>query len=168
MIFKYKKEIEKYVYPSGNNLVLKESEARKLIKTIRKMKVVELDIELELHYVDCCLDVITDFGYWDENFYLSVDKMYNSAVNGIAELGLIDEYAERLENISARASEFGTEFFFIKNKNQPLTKYIFQPGSVVCQLRIPASQFRVLRTRTLSEIGPDNLQVTVAYKTVSH
>ena len=109
---KYKKEIEKYVYPSGNNLVLKESEARKLIRTIRKMKVVELNIELELHYVDCCLDVITDFGYWDENYYLSVDKMYHSAVNGIAELGLIDEYAERLENISARASEFGIELYY--------------------------------------------------------
>jgi len=109
---KYKKEIEKYVYPSGSNLVLKESEARKLIRTVRKMKVIELNIELELHYVDCCLDVIRDFGYWNENYYLSVDKMYNSAVNGIAELGLIDEYAERLENISARASEFGTELYY--------------------------------------------------------
>lgn len=109
---KYKKEIEKYVYPSGNNLVLKESEARKLIRTVRKMKVVELNIELELHYVDCCLDVISDFGYWDENYYLSVDKMYNSAVNGIAELGLIDEYTQRLENISSKASEFGLELYY--------------------------------------------------------
>ncbi len=109
---KYKKEIEKYVYPSGNNLVLKESEARKLIRTVRKMKVIELNIELELHYIDCCLDVIRDFGYWDENYYLSVDKMYQSAVNGIAELGLNDEYSERLENISARASEFGLELYY--------------------------------------------------------
>ncbi|WP_346859522.1 hypothetical protein [uncultured Draconibacterium sp.] len=109
---KYKKEIEKYVYPSGSNLVLKESEARKLIRTVRKMKVIELNIELELHYVNCCLDVITDFGYWDENYYLSVDKMYHSAVNGIAELGLIDEYSERLENLSVRASEFGLELYY--------------------------------------------------------
>ena len=109
---KYKKEIERYVYPSGNNLVLKEAEARKLIRTVRKMKVIELNIELELHYINCCLDVITDFGYWDENYYLSVDKMYRSAVNGIAELGLIDEYTERLETISARASEFGLELYY--------------------------------------------------------
>ncbi len=109
---KYKKEIEKYVYPTGNKLILKESEARKLIRTVRKMKVVELNIELELHYVDCCLDVITDFGYWDENYYLSVEKMYHSAVNGITELGLIEEYSERLENISARASEFGLELYY--------------------------------------------------------
>ncbi|MCG6191572.1 DUF6155 family protein [Maribellus maritimus] len=109
---KYKKEIEKYVYPSGSNLVLKESEAKKLIRTVRKMKVIELNIELELHYVNCCLDVITDFGYWDENYYLSVDKMFHSAVNGTTELGLVDEYSERLENISARASEFGLELYY--------------------------------------------------------
>ena len=30
-------------------------------------------------------------------------------------------------------------------------------GSVVCQLRILVSQFRVLRTGTLSEIRPDNM-----------
>ena len=109
---KYKKEIEKYVYPSGNNLVLKEAEARKLIRTIRKMKVVELNIELELHYVECCLDVITDFGYWDDNYYVSVIKMYDSAVNGISQLGLIDEYEEKLENISSRGSEFGLELYY--------------------------------------------------------
>lgn len=109
---KYKKEIEKYIYPTGNNLVLKESEAKKLIRTVRKMKVVELNVELELHYVDCCLNVITDFGYWDDNYYVSVVKMYDSAVTGIAQLGLIDEYAEKLENISSRASEFGLELYY--------------------------------------------------------
>ena len=34
-------------------------------------------------------------------------------------------------------------------------------GSVVRQLRILASQFRVLRTGTLSEIRPDNMYPTV-------
>ncbi len=111
LVEKYKKAIEKYVYPSGNNLVLKESEARKLIRKVRKMNVIELNIEIELHYVDCCLDVISDFGYWEDNYYVSVVKMYYSAVNGIAQIGLIDEYTERLENISSRASEFGLELY---------------------------------------------------------
>ena len=109
---KYKKEIEKYVYPSGNNFVLKEAEARKLIRTIRKMKVVELNIELELHYVECCLEVIADFGYWDDNYYVSVVKMYDSAVSGISQLRLIDEYEEKLENISSKGSEFGLELYY--------------------------------------------------------
>jgi hypothetical protein len=34
-------------------------------------------------------------------------------------------------------------------------------GSVVRQLRIPVSQFRILRTGTLSEICNGNLQVTI-------
>ena len=112
LIEKYKKEIERYIYPTSNNLVLRESEARKLIRTVRKMKVIELNIELELHYVNCCLDIITDFGYWDENYYLSIDKMYNSAVAGILELGIEEEYTERLNNTSSRASEFGLELYY--------------------------------------------------------
>ena len=37
------------------------------------------------------------------------------------------------------------------------TVHIAGRGSVVRQLRILVSQFRVLRTRTLSEIRPDNM-----------
>ncbi|WP_172594476.1 hypothetical protein [Mariniphaga sediminis] len=39
----------------------------------------------------------------------------------------------------------------------PNTVHIAGRGSVVRQLRILASQFRVLRTGTLSEIHPDNM-----------
>ena len=42
-------------------------------------------------------------------------------------------------------------------------------GSVVCQLRILVSQFRVLRTGTLSEIRPDNMyQPSDCLKTSFH
>ena len=37
------------------------------------------------------------------------------------------------------------------------TVHIAGRGLVVRQLRIPVSQFRVLRTGTLSEIRPDNM-----------
>ena len=42
------------------------------------------------------------------------------------------------------------------------TVHIAGRGSVVRQLRILVSQFRVLRTGTLSEIPPDHIQVTVS------
>lgn len=109
---KYKKQIEKYIYPSGKNLVLKESEAKKLIQTVRKLKVVEMNIELELHYVDCCLDVIADFGYWDNSYYSAIYRMYNNAVNGIQELGVENDYSERLDILAVRASEFGIDFYY--------------------------------------------------------
>jgi len=109
LIEKYKLEIEKYVFPHGREMVLRESEARKLIRTIRKMKIVELNVELELHYVNCCLEIIEDFGYWDENYYINVEKMYYSALNGITETGKEKKYEKQLNSISGRASEYGLE-----------------------------------------------------------
>ena len=111
LVIKYKKEIERYVYPSGKNMVLRESEARKLIRTIRKMKIVELNIELELHYVICSLEVINDFGYWDENYYIAIEKMFYSAVYGIRELGIEEKFEKLLTTISGDASEFGIELY---------------------------------------------------------
>ncbi len=112
LVIKYKKEIERYVYPRGRNMDLRESEARKLIRNIRKMKIVELNIELELHYVICCLEVIQDFGYWDENYYIAIEKMFHSASYGISAIGIDEKYEERLSSISNQASEFGIELYY--------------------------------------------------------
>ena len=109
---KHKKEIEKYIYPTGKNMVLREAEARKLIREVRKFKVIELNIELELHYVDCCLEVVSDFGYYDEHYYISIEKMFESAMDGICELGLEDKFEKRIEKLSSRANEFGIELYY--------------------------------------------------------
>ncbi len=50
----------------------------------------------------------------------------------------------------------------IKLKTAPNTVHIAGRGSVVRQLRILVSQFRVLRTGTLSEIRPDNMYQPLA------
>ncbi|TNJ41330.1 hypothetical protein KFZ70_00500 [Tamlana fucoidanivorans] len=106
---KYKKEIERYIYPNGRNMDLRETEARKIIRTVRKMRITELNVELELHYVSCCLEVIEDFGYWDENYYIALEKMFDNAINGIYELGVEEKYKERIEVLSHKASEYGIE-----------------------------------------------------------
>ena len=106
---KYKKEIEKYIYPSGRNMVMRETEARKIIRTMRKMKITELNVELELHYVKCCLGIIEDFGYWDENYYIALEKTFYNATSGISELGMNEKYEEQIRAISHKASEFGIE-----------------------------------------------------------
>ncbi len=50
------------------------------------------------------------------------------------------------------------------NKNRTAnTVHIAGRGSVVRQLRILASQFRVLRTGILSEIRPDNMYQPLAF-----
>lgn len=103
---KYKKEIEKYIYPSGRNMHLREVEARKIIRTIRKMKITELNIELELHYVSCCLEIIADYGHWDDNYYLALEKMFYSAVSAINNQGFEEKYFERIKVLADKASEF--------------------------------------------------------------
>ena len=106
---KYKKEIERYIYPNGRNMDLRETEARKIIRTVRKMNITELNIELELHYVSCCLDIIEDFGYWNENYYMAMGKMFDNAISGINEMGIEEKYLERIKTLSHKASEFGIE-----------------------------------------------------------
>ena len=112
LVEKYKKEIEKYVYPSGQNMVLREVEARKIIRNVKKMKIKELNIELELFYVECCLEVIEDFGYWDEKYYVALGKIFNDATREISELGIENKYEEQIENITSKASEFGIELLY--------------------------------------------------------
>lgn len=112
LVEKYKKEIEKYIYPSGRNMVMRETEARKIIRTVRKMKITELSVELELHYVSCCLEIIEDFGYWEENYYVALEKLFNDATSGVSELGMEEKYEEKIKSISHKASEFGIELLY--------------------------------------------------------
>lgn len=112
LVEKYKKEIERYIYPSGRNMRLRETESRKIIRTVQKMKITELNVELELHYVECCLEVIEDFGYWDEGYYLVLEKMFYNAISGINELGAQEKYEERITGIMYKASEFGLELSY--------------------------------------------------------
>ncbi len=109
LVEKYTKEIERYIYPNGWNMQLRETEARKIIRTVQKMKITELNVELELHYVDCCLEVIEDFGYWNQGYYVALEKMFYNATNGIHELGMDEKYEERIIGIANKASEFGIE-----------------------------------------------------------
>jgi len=112
LVGKYKKDIEKYIYPSGRNMQLRETEARKIIRTVRKMKITELNVELELHYVACCLEVIEDFGYWDDGYYVALEKMFYQATAGIRELGMEEKYEVRIAGITSKASDFGLELSY--------------------------------------------------------
>ncbi len=110
LLKKYKSEIEAYVYPHGREMVLREKEARKLIRTIRKMKIPELTVALELHYVYCCFDIIEDFGYWDEPYYIAMAKMFYSATNGVTKNGLEEEFEELISNLVNKSYEYGLDF----------------------------------------------------------
>ncbi len=112
IVEKYEKEIENYIYPSGANMIMREAEARKLIRVIRKLKITELTIQLELHYVKCCIEVIKDLGYWDENYYMAIDRMFYSATDKITHNGLEDKYKPELSFLISESYEYGLDFEF--------------------------------------------------------
>ena len=76
------------------------------------MKIAELSITLELHYVDCCLEVIEDFGYWDEPYYSAVANMFYSATKGIIENGLERKFDELITTLISKSYEYGLDFEF--------------------------------------------------------
>ncbi len=110
LVEKNKIEIEYFVYPNDRNGRLRELEARKLIRTLRKLKIPRLSIELELHYVNCCLEVIEDFGFSDENYYNAIDKMFYSATNCIYKNGLERKYRQLVTNLVSRSYACGLDF----------------------------------------------------------
>ena len=102
IIEKYKSEIEKYIFPYGRNMILRESEARKKIREIRKLRIPELNVELELHYVTCCLEVTESYGYYDGEYFYHISNMFYSAKKGIEKMGKENKYQIRIEEIVNR------------------------------------------------------------------
>lgn len=107
LIEKQKTEIEKYVYPRGRNMVTNEKEARKLIRTLQKMKIPELTIELNLRYTDCCITMMEDFGYSDESYEISLENHFYQAVELMERENMSSRYEDLVGNLTQRGREFG-------------------------------------------------------------
>ncbi|WP_103866730.1 hypothetical protein [Aquimarina sp. I32.4] len=107
LIEKHKTEIEKYIYPRGRNMVTNEKEARKMIRTLQKMKIPELTIELNLHYVHCCITMIEDFGYSDESYEIALEKLFYQTVELIDREGMSSRYEDLISDLIHRGRTFG-------------------------------------------------------------
>lgn len=107
LIEKYKKEIGRLVIPKGWEMKMNEVEARKLIRIIRKMKIDEVTIASELHYVECCLDVVEQYGTWNESYYVAIEKMFDEAEKRILTNGWENEYRGYLNQLIKKANQFG-------------------------------------------------------------
>lgn len=105
LIKKYQSKIENLVFPISNNGTLKDAEARKLIKTIRKMKIPELTVALELHYVSCALDVIETYGYFNDSYHNAIYRMFYSAINSITENNLESKYDKLIFDLVNKSYE---------------------------------------------------------------
>lgn len=107
LIEKYQDEIDKYMYPKGVRMTTNEKEARKLIRTLQKMKIPELTIELKLHYVDCGITMIEDFGYMGESYDTALENQFYQAFDVMEKEGMVSRYHDIIDQLTERGRPYG-------------------------------------------------------------
>lgn len=108
---RYKKKIQEYIFPLDFETPTREYEALKLIKRIRKKDVsLQLTVDCELWYVACCKEFILTYGYFDEDYYITMDEVFESACIKIKTNNLTEEYYDAIEKLISFGNNYGFEF----------------------------------------------------------
>ncbi len=117
LLKRYKKQIDGYIFPIDFQTPTKEEEALRLIERIRKKEISpKFTIECELHYIDSCKHFILEYGYFDEEYYIAMDEMFESACKKIKKHHLIEFYQDRIKKLTAFGNEYGFQFEEIYNE----------------------------------------------------
>jgi Family of unknown function (DUF6155) len=108
---KYKTRVFEAFYPKrGFHLKLKD--ARQAISDFKKFAPSNyLLAELMLFYVECGVQFTNDFGDIDENFYLSMEKMFNQTLSLMKSEDLLDQFNNRAAKILTDTNGMGWGFF---------------------------------------------------------
>jgi hypothetical protein len=69
-------------------------------------------VDIKWFYVKCSIDVIEPYEYWEERFYIALEKVFYSALDGIEELIAEKKYQVTLKGFTRRASECGMQLEF--------------------------------------------------------
>ena len=104
---KYKKQIArdlKIVFDGTP----RDVSARKLIRDVRKMGIDELNIELELFYVECAFENIEKMSYWEGYSYVNaMEKVFYEALEKIDKNDLREKYAVRISELRRVGGRYG-------------------------------------------------------------
>lgn len=108
---KYKKMIEDEFFPARGYGKARLSVAKKAISEYKKVCNTEIGmIEMMLFYVEQGVKFTNAYGDINESFYLSLEGMYEKAVNGIIKIGLVETFEERCRRIVEDTSDIGWGF----------------------------------------------------------
>ena len=111
VINKYKKVIEDEFFPSRGFGQAKLSVAKKAIAEYKKVSQTPLGLlDIMLFYVEQGVKFTNAYGDIDENFYISMEDMYEKAVKSINKDGFKDIFQERCKKIVEDTSEVGWGF----------------------------------------------------------
>ena len=83
----------------------------KLLKRIRKNNIdIQLVIDCEFYFIECCKEFILTYGYFDEDYYITMDEIFESACTKIKSENLIENYRETVEKLLQFGYKYGFEF----------------------------------------------------------
>ena len=107
----YKTKFTKYLCPNILEDDLDLEKAINLLLSIRKSNInTKLTIKCELFFLNCCKDFVLNYGYFDEDFYNTLDEVFKRLSDSIFENHLEEDYKEDIESLIQFGNEYGLEF----------------------------------------------------------
>lgn len=108
---RYQKQFREYLLPDILETNIRELEALKLLERIRKKNISpQFTIDCELQFVNYCKEFILTYGYFEEDYYITMDEVFESACIKIKENNLHEDYRDTIENLITFGYEYGLEF----------------------------------------------------------
>ena len=108
---RYKKKIQGYIFPQDFETQMRDDEALELIERIRKKDISpKFTIDCELWFVECCIEYIVDYVYFEEYFYITIDEVFESACLKIKTNNLTEAYFDTIEKLISFENTYDFEF----------------------------------------------------------
>ncbi|WP_034060769.1 hypothetical protein [Lacinutrix jangbogonensis] len=108
---RYKKQFNGYLLPDIPKNDTQEEEAFMLLERIRKKDISpQFIINCELQFVEYCKEFILIYDYFDEDYYIIMDEVFESACLKIKDENLIEEYRIAIKILIEFGNEYGLEF----------------------------------------------------------
>lgn len=106
----YKLKVREAFYPK-RGYGCKLSKGKKAISDYRKLNPTpDSLIDLLLCYVESGVDFTNDYGDIDENFYSSIEGVYDNALKMISKVGLQNKYKDRAYQVTTKTENIGWGF----------------------------------------------------------
>ena len=111
LLKRYKKQFKEYLLPNILEKNTKEEEAYYLLDRIRSKEIsFKFTIDCELYFIECCKEFILTYGYFDEDYYITMDEVFECACLKIKENNLDEDYRSNIKELIFFGNEYGFEF----------------------------------------------------------
>ena len=108
---RYQKKFQEYLLPDILETNTRELEAFELLERIRKKNISpQFTIDCELQFIINCKEFILTYGYFDEDYYITMDEVFKSSCIKIKENNLYEDYRDIIKKLIVFGNEYGLEF----------------------------------------------------------